>query len=85
MPLFCMKMTFGKNFQFHSILDYKLKNKFLSSKFGKKILSYWMIYYNKYVQINKKTTYFKRFSEHNVIFVMDLVYNSGKVKSWHVL
>ena len=33
--------------------------------------------------INKITLYFKRFSEHNVNFVMDLSGNSEKFKSWH--
>ena len=33
----------------------------------------------------KKTVYFKRFSEYNVNFVMDVLVNSGKCKSCHVL
>ena len=37
------------------------------------------------MQINKKTVYFKRFSQHNNNnFEMDLLDNSGKFKSWHV-
>ena len=39
---------------------------------------------NKYEQINKKTVYFKRFSEYNVNFMMDVLVNSGKCKSRHV-
>ena len=30
------------------------------------------LWYNKYVSINKKTAHFKRFSEHNIGFVMDI-------------
>ena len=36
------------------------------------------------MQINKKTVCFKRFSQHNNNFEMDLLDNSGKFKSWHV-
>ena len=32
----------------------------------------------------KKVVYFKRFSEHNDNFVMPLLDNSGKCKSWNV-
>ena len=35
-------------------------------------------------ELTKKTVFFKRFSEHNVNFVMNLLDNSGKFKSWHV-
>ena len=38
------------------------------------------LWYNKYVQINRITLYFKRFSEHNVTFVMDLLDNSENFK-----
>ena len=40
------------------------------------------------MRINKKAEYFKRFPEHNVNFVMDVLDSSGKlmhlVCSWHV-
>ena len=36
-------------------------------------------------ELTKKTVFFKRFSEHNVNFVMDLLDNYGKFKSWHTL
>ena len=42
------------------------------------------LWYNKYVRITEKTVYYKRFSEHNINYVMDLLDNSGKFKSWHV-
>ena len=44
-----------------------------------------LLWYNKYVWINKKTLNFKRLSDRNVNFVMDLLDNSGKIKSWNVL
>ena len=34
--------------------------------------------------MDKKTVYFKRFSDHNINFVMNLLDNSGKFKSWPV-
>ena len=39
---------------------------------------------NKYVQINKKTVYFKKFSEHNIHFLIDLLEKSRKFKSWQL-
>ena len=35
-------------------------------------------------ELIKKTLYFKRLSDRNVNFVMDLLDNSGKIKSWNV-
>ena len=39
--------------------------------------------HKKYVQFNKKTRYFKKFSEDNVNSVMIFLDNFGKFKSWH--
>ena len=39
-------MEFGKNFKFHSTLNYKLRNKVLLPNFYKTILSNWTIYLN---------------------------------------
>ena len=49
-------------------------------------LVFWTNFYGtiKMCELTKKTVFFKRFSEHNVNFVMDLLDNSGKFKSWHV-
>ena len=38
------------------------------------------LWYNKYVRINKITVYVKRFSEHNLNFMID----SEKFRSWHI-
>ena len=43
-----------------------------------------VLWYNKYEQINKRTVYFKRFSEHNINFEKSLIDKSGKYKSWHL-
>ena len=43
-----------------------------------------VLWYNKYEQINKRTVYFKRFSEHNINFEKSLIDKSRKYKSWHL-
>ena len=39
------------------------------------------LWYNKYIQINNKTAYFKSFTENYINFVMDLLEKLGKLKS----
>ena len=51
-PLIFIKKAFGNNFKINSNLDCKLINKVLLSKFYKKILSNWIIYFNTPPELN---------------------------------
>ena len=44
-----------------------------------------VLWFNKFIQINRKPVFYKKFSSNNINFLMQLVDRNGAFKNWNTL
>ena len=95
-PLFFINKTFGEHFKFHSNLDFSDDTVKCFSSFyiflNRKKIFYvnpcvpscmlnQVLWFHKFIQINRKPVFYKRFSLNNINFLMQLVDGDGFLKN----